>query len=311
MKTILLSIVMMGAALTADAQATVKVNFNKNDTTIYKEVFKVAIDLPMGQGSKSVTVTKNTRYVVLDKTPQGYKIEYNVVDTQFDGDKDVVEQAQVAGNQYLKGVKMILQTNTDGKVEKILNLAEVAAAGSKNAIADIEEDYKKTPEMEQILPKAKVLTAISEQFEEKALIDNLNETSFLLYYGKDLKKNSKEDIMKQGMKLTSTYTVANNGGNTVITTNLKDNMTESDVKKMIIDQMKKLGMGDEVSSQIEVGWDQMKAMGMTNISANGTDINTFLPNGWLQTQTGKASTKLMGMEMKFNTQCDILYKNWK
>ena len=41
------------------------------------------------------------------------------------------------------------------------------------------------------------------------------------------------------MKLTSTYTVANNGGNTVITTNLKDNMTESDVKKMIIDQMKK------------------------------------------------------------------------
>ena len=66
MKTILLSIVMMGAALTADAQATVKVNFNKNDTTIYKGVFKVAIDLPMGQGSKSVTVTKNTRYVVLE-----------------------------------------------------------------------------------------------------------------------------------------------------------------------------------------------------------------------------------------------------
>jgi len=249
--------------------------------------------------------------VVLDKTPQGYKIEYNVVDTQFDGDKDVVEQAQVAGNQYLKGVKMILQTNTDGKVEKILNLAEVAAAGSKNAIADIEEDYKKAPEMEQILPKAKVLTAISEQFEEKALIDNLNETSFLFYYGKDLKKNSKEDIIKQGMKLTSTYTVANNGGNTVITTNLKDNMTESDVKKMIIDQMKKMGMGDEVTSQIEVGWDQMKAMGMTNISANGTDISTFLSNGWLQTQTGKASTKLMGMEMKFNTQSDILYKNWK
>lgn len=311
MKTILLSIVMMGAALTADAQATVKVNFNKNDTTIYKGVFKVAIDLPMGQGNKSVTVTTNTRYVVLDKTPQGYKIEYNVVDTQFDGDKDVVEQAQVAGNQYLKGVKMILQTNTDGKVEKILNLAEVAAVGSKNAIADIEENYKKAPEMEQILPKAKVLTAISEQFEEKALIDNLNETSFLLYYGKDLKKNSKEDIIKQGMKLTSTYTVANNGGNTVITTNLKDNMTESDVKKMMIDQMKKMGMGDEVTSQIEAGWDQMKAMGMTNISANGTDINTFLPNGWLQTQTGKASTKLMGMEMKFNTQSDILYKNWK
>ena len=41
MRTILLSIAMMGAALTADAQATVKVNFNKNDTTMYKEVVKM------------------------------------------------------------------------------------------------------------------------------------------------------------------------------------------------------------------------------------------------------------------------------
>ena len=113
------------------------------------------------------------------------------------------------------------------------------------------------------------------------------------------------------MKFTSTYTVANNGANTVITTNLKDNMTESDVKKMMIDQMKKLGMGDEATSQIEANWGQFKSMGMANISANGTDISTFLSNGWLQTQTGKASTKLMGMEMKFNTQSDILYKNWK
>ena len=52
MKTILLSIVMMGAALTADAQATVKVNFNKNDTTIYKDVFKVAIVFAYGTGKQ-------------------------------------------------------------------------------------------------------------------------------------------------------------------------------------------------------------------------------------------------------------------
>lgn len=37
MKTILLSIVMMGAALTADAQATVKVNFNK--TPLYTKMY--------------------------------------------------------------------------------------------------------------------------------------------------------------------------------------------------------------------------------------------------------------------------------
>lgn len=311
MKAILLSVFMMGAALTADAQATVKVNFNKNDTTMYKEVVKLDMNLPMGQGNKKITITKNVRYVVLDKTAQGYKIEYNVADMVVDGDKDIADQVQVAGNKYLKGAKMILQTNTDGKVEKILNLDEVAAAGSKNAIADIEEQYKKNPTLEQVLPKAKLMMAISQQFEEKALIDNLNENTFLYYYGKDLKTNNKEDRTKQGIKFTSTYTVANNGGNTVVTTNLKDNMTESDVKKMMIDQMKKMGMGDDITSQIDANWGQMKAMGMANISANGTDTNTFLPNGWLQTQTGKATTKMMGMEMKFDTQSEITYKNWK
>ena len=289
MKAILLSVFMMGAALTADAQATVKVNFNKNDTTMYKEVVKLDMNLPMGQGNKKITITKNVRYVVLDKTAQGYKIEYNVADMVVDGDKDIADQVQVAGNRYLKGAKMILQTNTDGKVEKILNLDEVAAAGSKNAIADIEEQYKKNPTLEQVLPKAKLMMAISQQFEEKALIDNLNENTFLYYYGKDLKTNSKEDRTKQGIKFTSTYTVANNGGNTVVTTNLNDDMT----------------------SQIDANWGQMKAMGMANISANGTDTNTFLPNGWLQTQTGKATTKMMGMEMKFDTQSEITYKNWK
>ena len=190
MKAILLSVFMMGAALTADAQATVKVNFNKNDTTMYKEVVKLDMNLPMGQGNKKITITKNVRYVVLDKTAQGYKIEYNVADMVVDGDKDIADQVQVAGNKYLKGAKMILQTNTDGKVEKILNLDEVAAAGSKNAIADIEEQYKKNPTLEQVLPKAKLMMAISQQFEEKALIDNLNENTFLYYYGKDLKTNN-------------------------------------------------------------------------------------------------------------------------
>ena len=113
------------------------------------------------------------------------------------------------------------------------------------------------------------------------------------------------------MKLTSTYTVGNNGGNTVITTNLKDNMTESDVKKMMIDQMKKMGMGEEVTSQIDANWGQMKAMGMTNLSVNGTDNLTFLPNGWLQSLNGKSATKVMGMEMKLDTQSEITYKNWK
>ena len=163
MKAILLSVFMMGIALTVDAQATVKANFAKNDTTIYKEVMQMDVSLPMGQGNKKVEVIKETRYVVLDKTATGYKIEYTVTDITIKGDEDVAEQAQIAGNQYVKGAKMILQTNAEGRVEKILNLNEVATQGSKNAIAEIEEEYKKNPMIEQVLPKSKALMAISQQ----------------------------------------------------------------------------------------------------------------------------------------------------
>ena len=113
------------------------------------------------------------------------------------------------------------------------------------------------------------------------------------------------------MKLTATYAVANNSDNTVVTMNVKSNMTENDVKKMMIDQMQKMGMGEEVTSQIEANWGQFKSMGMANISATGTDYLTFLPNGWLQNTTGTANTKVMGMDMKFDTKCEISYKNWK
>ena len=223
----------------------------------------------------------------------------------------MAEQAQIAGNQYVKGAKMILQTNAEGRVEKILNLNEVATQGSKTAIAEIEEEYKKNPMIEQVLPKSKALMAISQQFEEKALIDNLNENTFFGYYGKNLKTIGKEDIIRKGMKLTATYAVANNSDNTVVTMNVKSNMTENDVKKMMIDQMQKMGMGEEVTSQIEANWGQFKSMGMANISATGTDYLTFLPNGWLQNTTGTANTKVMGMDMKFDTKCEISYKNWK
>ncbi len=297
MKAILLSVFMMGIALTVDAQATVKANFAKNDTTIYKEVMQMDVSLPMGQGNKKVEVIKETRYVVLDKTATGYKIEYTVTDLTIKGDEDVAEQAQIAGNQYVKGAKMILQTNAEGRVEKILNLNEVATQGSKNAIAEIEEEYKKNPMIEQVLPKSKALMAISH--------------TFFGYYGKNLKTIGKEDIIRKGMKLTATYAVANNSDNTVVTMNVKSNMTENDVKKMMIDQMQKMGMGEEVTSQIEANWGQFKSMGMANISATGTDYLTFLPNGWLQNTTGTANTKVMGMDMKFDTKCEISYKNWK
>ncbi|WP_314664454.1 hypothetical protein [Prevotella aurantiaca] len=311
MKAILLSVFMMGVALTVDAQATVKANFAKNDTTIYKEVIQMDMSLPMGQGNKKVEAIKETRFVVLDKTATGYKIECTVTDITIKGDEDVAEQAQIAGNQYVKGAKMILQTNAEGRVEKILNLNEVATQGSKNAIAEIEEEYKKNPMIEQVLPKSKALMAISQQFEEQALIDNLNENSFFGYYGKNLKAIGKEDIIRKGIKLTATYAVANNSDNTVVTMNLKSNMTENDVKKMMIDQMQKMGMGEEVTSQIEANWGQFKSMGMTNISATGTDYLTFLPNGWLQNTIGTANTKVMGMDMKFDTKSEISYKNWK
>ena len=146
------------------------------------------------------------------------------------------------------------------------------------------------------MPKTKAIMSISAQLEEKNIIDNINEVTFLSFYGKKINNGDKEDrTLQQGIKAVTTYSINKLQGNIKVTGLSKSNMTENDVKQMMIANMKKMGMGEEVTSQIETNWGQMKAMGMTNLDFDSVDNYNFLPSGWISDSTTDGTVKMMGM----------------
>ena len=74
---------------------------------------------------------------------------------------------------------------------------------------------------------------------------------------------------------------------------------------MIVEQMKKMGMGDEAASNLEAGWEQMKGMGMTNIDFKGNETYVFQPNGALVSTNSKSDVKVMGMNITMTRNVEV------
>ena len=58
---------MVGAVLTVGAQ-TIKTNFKKGDVFNYNDAMNMKMELPMGQGTQTVDVTKKIAIEIVDKT---------------------------------------------------------------------------------------------------------------------------------------------------------------------------------------------------------------------------------------------------
>ena len=310
MKTILFSLLMLGVSTIAYAQ-TVKAEFNKGDTTVYQTVAKGTMDMPMGAGREQLATTVETRYVVLDKSKNGYRLESTITSLKYDGKEEVVSQMVSPEEKYLEGVKVVFLTDANGKITKIENYEDVVAKASENALAEIEKLYKENPAVEQYMPKGNVIMAISKQLEEPNIIDFIEYSSFMGLYGKKLSNGFKENLkVVQDVKTSATYEVSESQGALNVKRTQKSNMTDEDVKAMMISNMKKMGLGEEVTSQIENNWGQMKAMGMTNLTYNSTETFNFSPKGWITTATLNREVGVMGMNMKLDQNTSIAKKNW-
>ena len=310
MKALFLSVLALGITLTTDAQTIFKANFNQGDTTIYQSKSNLKINAPMG-GTQEIAIKLNQRYVVLQKNNSGYRLEFTITKVEYEGNKELKDQMNDVISKYFYNIPMIYITNLDGKITKIENYDEAVGKASKNAIADIEELYKKSPNIEAVMPKIKAIMAISEQLSEKNLIEDINSNTFFYYYGKILKTGDKEERkFPQGIKGITTYTVTTTSDETQLHCTSKSNMTEKDVKQMIIGNMKKTGLGEEVTSQIENNWGQMQSMGMTTLTFNSDEDYTFLPSGWMTDYASNSTAKVMGMNMQFDLKTKIVSKNW-
>lgn len=306
MKKTLITFALLLTVTVLNAQTLIKVNLKKGDKAVYENVNTVNAALPMGAGNQNIKITNTTTVEVKDATADGFKVEFLTKDTKIEGNEEAAQQFGDQLSRYLDGVPALFQTDKNGCLQKLLNYEEVVGKMSKVAITQIDSMYKKNPNIEKMAPKAKVIMALNDLFTEKNIMENFKNKSVFQLYGKTLKTGDKEDKEIQGIKVNTTYDVSNVLGMLTVVAKSKANMTENETKAFFISNIKKMGLGDEISSQIEQNWSQLKAMGMASIDMNDTTTYHFTKSGWVNDVVSSGKMKMMGMQMDLNTSVKLV-----
>lgn len=306
MKKTLITFALLLTVTVLNAQTLIKVNLKKGDKAVYENVNTVNAALPMGAGNQNIKITNTTTVEVKDATADGFKVEFLTKDSKIEGNEEAAQQFGDQLSRYLDGVPALFQTDKNGCLQKLLNYEEVVGKMSKLAITQIDSMYKKNPKIEEMAPKAKVIMALNDLFTEKNIMENFKNKSVFQLYGKTLKTGDKEDKEIQGIKVNTTYDVSNVLGMLTVVAKSKANMTENETKAFFINNIKKMGLGDEISSQIEQNWSQLKAMGMASIDMNDTTTYHFTKSGWVNDVVSSGKMKMMGMQMDLNTSVKLV-----
>lgn len=306
MKKTLITFALLLTVTVLNAQTLIKVNLKKGDKAVYENVNTVNAALPMGAGNQNIKITNTTTVEVKDATADGFKVEFLTKDTKIEGNEEAAQQFGDQISRYLDGVPALFQTDKNGCLQKLLNYEEVVGKMSKVAITQIDSMYKKNPNIEKMAPKAKVIMALNDLFTEKNIMENFKNKSVFQLYGKTLKTGDKEDKEIQGIKVNTTYDVSNVLGMLTVVAKSKANMTENETKAFFISNIKKMGLGDEISSQIEQNWGQLKAMSMASIDMNDTTTYHFTKSGWVNDVVSSGKMKMMGMQMEINTSVKLV-----
>lgn len=306
MKKTLITFALLLTVTVLNAQTLIKVNLKKGDKAVYENVNTVNAALPMGAGNQNIKITNTTTVEVKDATADGFKVEFLTKDSKIEGNEEAAQQFGDQLSRYLDGVPALFQTDKNGCLQKLLNYEEVVGKMSKVAITQIDSMYKKNPKIEEMAPKAKVIMALNDLFTEKNIMENFKNKSVFQLYGKTLKTGDKEDKEIQGIKVNTTYDVSNVLGMLTVVAKSKANMTENETKAFFISNLKKMGLGDEISSQIEQNWGQLKAMGMASIDMNDTTTYHFTKSGWVNDVVSSGKMKMMGMQMEINTSVKLV-----
>lgn len=306
MKKTLITFALLLTVTVLNAQTLIKVNLKKGDKAVYENVNTVNVALPMGAGNQNIKITNTTTVEVKDATADGFKVEFLTKDSKIEGNEEAAQQFGDQLSRYLDGVPVLFQTDKNGCLQKLLNYEEVVGKMSKVAITQIDSMYKKNPNIEKMAPKAKVIMALNDLFTEKNIMENFKNKSVFQLYGKTLKTGDKEDKEIQGIKVNTTYDVSNVLGMLTVVAKSKANMTENETKAFFISNIKKMGLGEEISSQFEQNWGQMKAMGMASIDMNDTTTYHFTKSGWVNDVVSSGKMKMMGMQMDLTTSVKLV-----
>ncbi|AKU70400.1 hypothetical protein [Prevotella fusca] len=313
MRKSLITFALLLAVTALNAQTLIKAKFHKGDKAVYETVADVKTK-SSAKGTESVKTTSKTKITVQEATADGYVVEILTNSIKIEGSQAIARQTGNMVSQYLDNVPMIVKTDANGKINDLLNYDEVLSKISRFEIALLDSVYNANPKIEKAMPKIKAITTLKNKLTKESFIESVENSTFFYLFGKTLKNGYKENKDIQDIKATVTYELTKKANALNIVGKISSNMTEDDVKALIIDKMKEVGAEENLElmiAQVETHWDRMKEIGMATMDVNGTTNIQLLNTGWPTEYSSDVNTNRMGVHMTNSSVTKLIEKSWK
>lgn len=299
MKKLMFVSFLLTAAMAAQAQMGVKIapKMAKGTEKVY--VTKSTVTIP---GQKEVNMTIDTKYSVVEATADGYLMEAVVTSFQSDVTNDnIAGKILTASEEMMKGLKIRLATNKDGKVEKIANYAELKPQMETMSDKLVEKLLEAIPQLAQMMSKEQIKAQMAESINEEKLVKSMqNTTSVLTLNGKTLMTGAQEEYVNDmGIKMKRMFFV--NGKN--ITTNANMNMSKDELKALVIAQVEK--MAPEQASVVKENIDTVMDSGMIKIDVKETATYELADDNWVKSIKADVTNESMGQKMTVATSVTL------
>ena len=289
MKKLMMVSLLLTVAMALQAQVKVAPKMQKGTVKTY--VADATITLP-GQGD--VKVTADSKYTITDATADGFVLEMVSTDVKTECDPgNIAGKLMAAAEEMMKGAVVKAAVDKDGRIQNILNGEEVKARIDTQADAFIDQMITDVPQLAGIVSKENLKKQVTSSLTVEGLIETLqSSTSPLALNGKTIMTGNQEEFVnKDGMKMKRLYFV---NGKTIIA-NSAMNMTEEEMKQLIIKQVEK--SAPDQAQMVKDNIDQLMSSGMLKMNHKETATYELDDDGWVKSIVVESTTETMGQQV--------------
>ena len=289
MKKLMMVSLLLTVAMALQAQVKVAPKMQKGTVKTY--VADATITLP-GQGD--VKVTADSKYTITDTTADGFVLEMVSTDVKTECDPgNITGKLMAAAEEMMKGAVVKAAVDKEGRIQNILNGEEVKARIDTQADAFIDQMITDVPQLAGIVSKENLKKQVTSSLTVEGLIETLqSSTSPLALNGKTIMTGNQEEFVnKDGMKMKRLYFV---NGKTIIA-NSAMNMTEEEMKQLIIKQVEK--SAPDQAQMVKDNIDQLMSSGMLKMNHKETATYELDDDGWVKSIVVESTTETMGQQV--------------
>lgn len=289
MKKLMMVSLLLTVAMALQAQVKVAPKMQKGTVKTY--VADATITLP-GQGD--VKVTADSKYTITDATADGFVLEMVSTDVKTECDPgNIAGKLMAAAEEMMKGAVVKAAVDKEGRIQNILNGDEVKARIDTQADAFIDQMMTDVPQLAGIVSKENLKKQVTQSLTVDGLVETLQaSTSPLALNGKTIMTGNQEEFVgKDGMKMKRLYFV---NGKTIIA-NSVINMTEEEMKQLIIKQVEK--SAPDQAQMVKDNIDQLMSSGMLKMDYKETATYELDEDGWVKSIVVDSTTETMGQQV--------------